>query len=199
MVRKGELTRERIVKKAAPVFNKFGYAGTSMSDIMRETGLEKGGIYNHFSTKDELAFAALEYSTSVMTERLREIFAQNPNAIARILACAQMYYELARDELLIGGCPLLNTAIEADDAHPALKARAREAMNQLVDTIRRVLEKGIARGEVRADADSARAALTLVTLMEGALMMTKLVENESPLDAAMVTLNQFIDANLRPV
>src|SRR5207247_2001481 len=45
---KGLQTRQRIVEMAAPVFNRQGYVGASMRDLISATGLEKGGIYNHF-------------------------------------------------------------------------------------------------------------------------------------------------------
>jgi len=52
---KGEQTRRKIVEAAAPIFNKRGYEGSSLSDLMESTGLKKGGIYRHFSSKEELA------------------------------------------------------------------------------------------------------------------------------------------------
>ncbi|HKF91597.1 MAG TPA: TetR/AcrR family transcriptional regulator, partial [Acidimicrobiia bacterium] len=45
-LRKGEATRRLILERAAPVFNKRGYAGASMSELVEATGIEKGGIYN---------------------------------------------------------------------------------------------------------------------------------------------------------
>ena len=53
---KGEQTRQRIVKEAAPIFNRRGYEGSSLSDLMKATGLKKGGIYRHFSSKEEPVF-----------------------------------------------------------------------------------------------------------------------------------------------
>jgi TetR/AcrR family transcriptional repressor of nem operon len=49
-MRKGELTRERILARSAQLFNRQGYFGSALADIMCETGLEKGGIYNHFTS-----------------------------------------------------------------------------------------------------------------------------------------------------
>src|SRR5580704_4083396 len=53
-VGKGEQTRQEIIRKAAPIFNQKGYSGTALSDLMRATGLGKGGIYRHFESKQEL-------------------------------------------------------------------------------------------------------------------------------------------------
>ena len=55
---KGEQTKELILSQAAVVFNRQGYFGARLDDIMRATGLEKGGIYNHFASKDDLALQA---------------------------------------------------------------------------------------------------------------------------------------------
>ena len=51
MVKKGERTRRVIVEKAAALLNTRGYFGSSINDLMREMGLQKGDIYNHFSSK----------------------------------------------------------------------------------------------------------------------------------------------------
>ena len=61
-MRKGEATRERIIAAAAPIFNQHGYNGTSMQQLMEVTGLEKGGIYRHFGSKEELAAEAFRFS-----------------------------------------------------------------------------------------------------------------------------------------
>ena len=59
---KGEQTRRKIVEAAAPIFNKCGYEGSSLSGLMEATGLKKGGIYRHFSSKEELAAEVFDYT-----------------------------------------------------------------------------------------------------------------------------------------
>ncbi len=61
-MRKGELTRERIIAEAAPIFNQRGFAGSSMQDVMEATGLENGGLYRHFRSKEELAVESFRYA-----------------------------------------------------------------------------------------------------------------------------------------
>jgi TetR/AcrR family transcriptional repressor of nem operon len=63
---KGEKTRQRIIEQAAPLFNQSGMAGCSMQDISHATGLKKGGLYRHFSSKEELAAECLKYSLAVV-------------------------------------------------------------------------------------------------------------------------------------
>src|SRR5947199_130742 len=61
MATKGDRTRRRVIEQAAPVFNTRGYWGSSVRDLMEASGLQKGGIYNHFGSKDELALAAFDH------------------------------------------------------------------------------------------------------------------------------------------
>ena len=61
-MRKGERTRQEIIRRAAPVFNQKGYDGAALSDLMGATGLEKGGIYRHFASKQALAAEAFDYA-----------------------------------------------------------------------------------------------------------------------------------------
>jgi TetR/AcrR family transcriptional repressor of nem operon len=57
---KGEATRERILETAESLFLARGYAGTSIDDILRSTGLTKGGFFYHFSSKAVLSMAVVE-------------------------------------------------------------------------------------------------------------------------------------------
>jgi TetR/AcrR family transcriptional repressor of nem operon len=68
MISRGEETRERIVAEAAALFNQHGLEGTSMSDLMKATGLEKGGIYRHFSSKEDVAVQAFDYAWQAIFE-----------------------------------------------------------------------------------------------------------------------------------
>ena len=68
---KGAATRQRIVELAAPVFNQRGYVGASMRDLVDATGLEKGGIYNHFGSKEQLALEAYDHAMTIVTDGLQ--------------------------------------------------------------------------------------------------------------------------------
>src|SRR5580704_13485841 len=81
---KGELTRQRIVTLAAPIFNQKGYAGTALSDLMRATGLEKGGIYRHFESKQELAEDAFDHAWKVAMDTRFEGTQAIPNVVDRL-------------------------------------------------------------------------------------------------------------------
>src|SRR4051812_41982321 len=113
---KGERTREHIVERAIPVFNCRGYAGTSMSDILSATGLNKGGIYHHFESKEALALASFERAVELIAERLSAAVDAESHAADKLQAVLRVFVRNVDDAPFEGGCPLLNTAVESDDA-----------------------------------------------------------------------------------
>src|SRR5450759_627585 len=174
---KGEETRERILARSAPLFNRQGYFGASLADIMRETGLEKGGIYNHFSSKEQLALEAFDYAYGLVQQRVRQALAGKLNAIERLQAIVSVFQGIAEDPPVAGGCPILNTAIEADDANEVLRDRARAAMNDWRSTIQRIVNKGIERQEIRPGINVDEVATIFITTLEGAIMLSNLYKD----------------------
>ena len=184
-MKKGEKTRHRIVETSAGIFNTKGYFGTSMSDLVREVGIEKGGIYNHFGSKEELALAAFDHAAGIMRERLRVAREGRAGALERLFAVVDVLAGLAEDPPVPGGCPVLNTAVESDDAHPALKARAREAAIDWLRLIGSIVKEGVASGEFEADADPRKTASVVVATLEGALMLSKLCDDPAHMRRAV--------------
>jgi len=193
---KGALTRERIIQLAAPVFNKKGYAGASLADILEATGLQKGGIYNHFESKEQLALEAFDFAIAQMIGRWQKAIEGQTHAADRLLAVVAMFDEHLRKPGS-GGCPLMNTAIEADDNQPALRARARRAMDLTLATIRRIVQKGVDRGQLRPTADPERVATLLLSTLEGALMISRLYHDPRPLQQAQDQMSFWIRRELK--
>lgn len=193
---KGDQTRERIVARAAPVFNQQGYAGASMADIMRATGLEKGGIYNHFASKDELALAAFDYAVGLISQRFEQALAGKRHAVERLHAITEVFSDTIINPPVPGGCPLMNTAIEADDTHPALRARACAAMDEWLGLVRRVVARGVERGELRPDADPEAVATHLTATLEGAIMISRLYGDQTYLRRTAAQVGWYIDTVL---
>ncbi|MGF1497669.1 MAG: TetR family transcriptional regulator C-terminal domain-containing protein [Elainellaceae cyanobacterium] len=191
---KAEETKTKIIQQAANLFNQRGYAGSSMSDIMQATGLKKGGIYNHFASKDELAIAAFDFAVQQTSDRYVRALKGKRGAIAGLQAIVYTFC-VAPDELALkGGCPLLNTAIESDDAHPALRERAQRAMYRWRHLIHQIVQKGIDGGEIQPVVNSDEVATILIATLEGALMMTKLYGDRIHLQRAEEHLNRYIDS-----
>lgn len=194
---KGEQTREMILARAAPLFNRQGYSGASLADVMRATGLEKGGIYNHFASKDALALAVFEYSVGLVEQRFAQALAGKRHAVERLHAIIEVFGDMFADPPVDGGCPVMNTAIESDDSRPELRARARKAMDDWFTLTRQVVSRGIERGELRPDADPDAVATLVIATLEGATMLGKLYDQPVHVRRAIKHLAWYIDGTLR--
>ena len=112
---KGEETRERILARVAPLFNQRGYSGAAMSDVMEATGLEKGGIYRHFESKEALAVEAFDWASAEMGRRMVEATEGRATVAAQLEGLFDLWERMVDDPPIAGGCPVMNTAIENDD------------------------------------------------------------------------------------
>ncbi|MEH2227528.1 TetR/AcrR family transcriptional regulator [Nostoc sp.] len=193
---KGEETKTRILEQAAELFNQQGYAGSSMSDIMRVTGLQKGGIYNHFQSKDDLALQAFDFAIARIKQHTRFALRSKHHAVERLQAIIGVFSSFAENPPIKGGCPLLNTAVESDDAHPALRERAKQAMNSWLHLICRIIETGIEKGEIRPEVSADEIATIIIATLEGGIMMSKLYGDSIHIHRVINHLNRYLENSL---
>ena len=196
-MRKGERTRREIIRKAAPIFNQRGYEGAALSDLMEATGLEKGGIYRHFESKQQLAAEAFDYAWKLALDTRFAGTQEISNAVDRLKQIVRNFRD-RRAGLVPGGCPLLNTAIDSDDGNPQLREKARRALNSWLESLQSIIEKGKERGEIRRDIDSSELAILIISILEGSLMVSRLQRKDIPQDAACRKLEQYFETNVRP-
>jgi TetR/AcrR family transcriptional regulator, transcriptional repressor for nem operon len=193
-VSKAEQTKQRIIQQAAILFNQNGYAGSSIDGIMKLTGLQKGGIYNHFKSKDEIALAAFDYTIEQLKQKVLADIPNQSHAIDRLHAFVHGFKGFTSTQPLVGGCPILNTAVESDDTHPGLRLRAQEAINEIRALIASIVELGIRQQEIVSETNHEEVAIILITTIEGAIMLSKLYGTDMYLDIAISHLDRYIDS-----
>ena len=196
-ISKSERTRRFIVERTAPVFNEKGFAGTSLSDLTLATGLTKGSIYGNFQNKDEVALAAFDYNFEQISTYLRTQILAHDHAIDRLLVYPNVYREFLDIPFLKAGCPILNTSTEADDTHPQLKVKVAQALAFWKSSLENQIQRGMHRGEIKADTQRSEFAVILMSLVEGAVMQAKATGSRTELRIAMNFLEKLI-LGLRP-
>jgi len=189
---RGNATRRRIVEQSAAVFNRHGYSGTSMSALMAVTGLEKGGLYRHFESKEDLAAAAFDYAWETVTEPRRRGVKDCATSIEKLLLLVRNFVE-PPSQALPGGCPLLNTAIENDDGNPVLREKARRALDEWRSGIAEIVSQGQRARELRKNVDPVAVATIVISSLEGAIMFSRLEKTRE----ALFTVGKHLDGYLR--
>ncbi len=191
---KAEQTKQRIIERAAILFNQNGYAGTSIDGIMKLTGLQKGGIYNHFKSKDEIALAAFDHTIVLLKQKVLADIPNKTNAIDRLQALVHGFKGFTTNQPIVGGCPILNTAVESDDTHPALRLRAQGAVNEIRALIASTIELGIRQHEIIAEIDREEVTIVLISAIEGAVMLSKLYGSDLYLEITIAHLDRYIES-----
>jgi TetR/AcrR family transcriptional repressor of nem operon len=173
---KGQETRQRIIETSAPIFNKLGFAKASMTDLMSATGLEKGGIYRHFESKEELACAAFDYACAVKEQEWFGAAEKAQSGFAQVEAFIIGFS--AVPSKIDGGCPIFNAAIEHDDGNPLLKKRAIAAYERWILRLVSLIENAKKSGELAKKVQSRKMATFIFCSLEGALAVQRLTKNK---------------------
>ncbi len=194
---KGDDTRSRILETSINLFNQHGFAGTSLSDIMQATGLQKGGIYRHFDSKDELALETFDHAYDRLRRHYLRALRGTRGAVERLNTMVSAFGELAEGSPLMGGCPILNTAVDSDDTHPALLAKARAAMDDWMSLLKIIISSGRSRGELRPDVDPSGEAARIIACLEGALVLSRIYADPVYVESMKDTLRHHFEADLR--
>jgi TetR/AcrR family transcriptional regulator, transcriptional repressor for nem operon len=191
---KGERTRQRIIAKAAPLFNRRGFDGCSMKAISAATGLEKASLYSHFDTKEELAAAAFDHAWAQTVSARAGNLDQAPNSVDKLKLHIANF--LSKPSFP-GGCPMLNTVLDADDGNVVLRRRAEGAMSDWVDFLADIVREGQATGEIRPTVDPEDLAVFMISLLEGAFVSSKLQRSQSALILAQRHLETYLESQVQ--
>lgn len=193
---KAEKTRQFIIKQTAEIFNKKGYAGTSLSDITSATGLTKGSIYGNFENKDEVAKEVFLYNSKRLQQSVSDKMTSEMSSREKLFSIVNFYRTTWETNFLRGGCPMLNTAIEADDTMPFLKTEVTKSFENWAQKIINILEKGKTQNEIIESTDSQKYAYLFIALIEGGILLSKTTNNQNHLCNALERIEKIIDSEL---
>ena len=190
---KAEKTRQLIAQKTAPLFNKKGFEGTSLTDLTAATGLTKGALYGNFKDKSEIRKEAFQYAMEKVKSKVRNRLSKCITQREKLLALVDFYASYVLNPPIPGGCPLLNTAIEADDNDFSMRRTVTKERNSTVDFIDQLLQKGITEGEFKAGIDTKALAYTFFCSIEGALMFSRVERSDASMKVIVAHCKEILD------
>ncbi len=132
-------TRARILAAARDLVARKGYAGTSISMICREAGINASSLYWFFASKEDLFLAVIEEGAQAFLDAVAvpPPAAQAPGDAAREDTVAVISDRLSRNTLFLR--VLLVMMLEAHDVSPAFRARVDEIRSRSLDWWRALL------------------------------------------------------------
>lgn len=193
-MRNAQVTKNSIITESANLFNTKGYKATSISDITKATGLTKGAIYRHFENKQDLEQHALRSLSKKMFDKIGASIREQSTCKEKFEAIFTFFEAYLNTPLYEGGCPLMNAAIEADDANPVLRQQAFSILAQLKASVTKILENGIVNNQIKKDTDTTHYSTIVIACLEGGIMMSKLERNKDAISTTTNHLRSLIDS-----
>lgn len=188
---KAERTRKFIIEKSAPIINKKGMAGTSVSDIMEATKLAKGGIYGNFESKDEICMESFLFLVDTLSNQLNKSVAEGKTAKEKFFNLLDAY---KGNKISEGGCPILNFGVEADDAHPDMREHVKKAICSSQKRIFDILNDGLLNGEISPELNPRNFSIKVFAVIEGAILCRRVLEDDEQMRIIVDALKQEFEA-----
>lgn len=197
MSTKAERTTAYIIETVAPVFNKHGYVGTSMSDLTEATGLTKGAIYGNFENKEALALSAFEHNSKLLLSAIDKHLAIDGTAFEKVHSLLSFYKGYHHFTHAMGGCPVLNVGMDAQHNNTLLASAAKEAIKEIEGKIALVLENGVNKAEFKLSVSPLQFAKQLYTMVQGAIAMVTITTDHKYLVNTVTYLEVLIKRELK--
>ncbi|WP_046745481.1 TetR/AcrR family transcriptional regulator [Kordia zhangzhouensis] len=197
MKTKAEKTAAYIVETVAPIFNKNGYAATSISDLTQATGLTKGAIYGNFKNKEELAIASFKFMVKRLMKELVQHMNQSDSPIEKLLLISDFYRNYYRYTNKMGGCPILNIGVDANHQNSLLLEKVRIIIQRIQDQLASIIEEGIEIGEISTEINAMYTAKRIDTMIQGAIFMAYTMDDDFYIQDTMNQIDKMINTELR--
>jgi len=195
-VRNPELTRTIILETAAELFNSQGYKATSISDITAKAKLTKGAIYRHFQDKSSLEKEALRMMCNQMLGDISRNIKVACDSKEKLQCIIDYFSAYAIKPPFKGGCPLMNAAVEADDANIELKQVVQFIMEQIHQAVCIIVKNGKKHGQIKKSANADELSSLMISSLEGGVMMLKILDTNTHLMNCIKHLEKEIESIL---
>jgi AcrR family transcriptional regulator len=192
MLTKAERTKQFILETAIPLYNEKGISGVNIDDILEATKLTKGCLYGHFENKEDLSAQVIDLSLKMVSEKIRAEVYKGKTIKGKIFAFLD-FYKNPIETYVSGGCPIFNTAVEADDNYPFIKEKVAKVIRIGQQELTALLQEGINNGEFSKSLDPAVFAFKLVASVEGGIVMCRVMDTAKPMQGLVKSLKTELE------
>jgi AcrR family transcriptional regulator len=195
-VSKSEKTKAFIIESVAPIFNKNGYVAMSLSKITNATGLTKGAIYGHFESKEQLALEVFQFSVRRVLKDLNNHINKGNSPLEKLLLVASFYKKYYQYNKKLGGCPILNTGVDANNQNKLISNKVKSYNERILVQFSTLIESGKESKELKPSIDSKLFARRFFSMIEGAIYMSYIMDDENYMKDLAIYMNQIIHKEL---
>jgi AcrR family transcriptional regulator len=188
--------KEKIIHESLKLFSLKGFLSTTTQDIMREAKTSKGGLYNHFKSKDDIFFSVLSEARKIWRQRNLDGLDKTEKPVAKVKKLLENYRDryLKDRETFPGGCVFVALSIELDDLRPLFSKELNEGFIRLKAMIKRLLDQGKDSRELRANVNTESVTEMIFSGMIGASVIYGTEKSEAALDRCINALIDYLDS-----
>ena len=188
--------KDKIIHETIKLFSLKGFLSTSINNILRETSTSKGGLYNHFKSKEDLFFAVLSESRKLWRGKCLAGLDQIEKPIEKVIKFLENYRDryLKDYENFPGGCIFVTLSVELADQRPQLAHELNEGFVRLKAMINRLLAQAKEAGEIRDDFPIEAVTEMVFSGMLGASVTYSIDKSNSNLDHTINSLINYLRA-----
>lgn len=165
-------SRAIVLDSAQALIMEHGFAGLSMRELARHSGIAKGTIYHHFNDKRQIYLDVLERDIHTVRDYLLHIVEQRGSFQAKLRMLVETYFDLQRERRLVIMSALRENATLDDDFSEIVK----KYRSELLRPIGALIREGIDAGEVR-EVDVGLTVLSLLGILQGFVVHQLILEN----------------------
>lgn len=182
-------SKAHILTTALAVFAEKGFAKASMNDVVRASGLSKGGVYWHFKSKDALIAAIFDQFFVEQLALLDGMLVGEETAVTKLTQLATQTGQSVAAMANQFPSPMEFYALASREAD--LHATLQTHFSNYETRIAALVEQGIASGEFRR-VDSPSTAKTIMALFEGVLLIWAIAPEQVDLETQVETAVQLL-------
>jgi TetR/AcrR family transcriptional repressor of nem operon len=186
--------KEKIIHESLKLFSLKGFLSTSIDDILNATNASKGGLYNHFGSKEELFHAVLSEARKIWREKTLYELNETDRPIEKLIRLLINYRDryLKDADDFPGGCIFVTLSVELDDQRPHLARELNEGYLRLKAMIRRLLDQAQSVGELSGATDNQALTEMIFSGMLGASVMYGMDKSTTNLDRTINSLIEYL-------
>ena len=194
---KGKQTRQFIIDKSLQIFSVQGYFNTSINDILKATGLTKGGLYGHFRSKEDVWYAVYEEAVHIWRGIVFKQIRSIPDPLERIEKTIEndLQYYLGAD-VFDGGCFFLNSLVELAGQSTSMSRHILRGFIRFAKLLRSWLEEADRQGRLKPGLDLGESADFIVITLNGAGALYAATRDDSIWEKTLAQLKFYL-RNLR--
>jgi len=188
--------KEKIVQETLKLFSSKGFLSTSTHDILEAAHTSKGGLYNHFKSKEDLFFTVLSEARKIWRERNLADLDQIENPVGKVKKLLENYKNryLKDTKTFPGGCIFVALSVELDDQRPHLSREINEGFIRLKAMIKEFLDQGKRSGDLRKDVDTGAVTEMIFAGMLGTSVNYGMQKSSVSLEHSINSLIRYIDS-----